>query len=561
MFGRRRRNVNGVGRFDIAPDEVFLDSSNLQHLDFTQMEGRVERRVSRLSIIAVGAFFALVLAVFVGQLIRLQIIRGPELAEASARNSLAHSLVFAERGVLYDRLGKELAWNERADVPYSLRVYADMPGLAHLVGYVRYPRADAAGVWWRENLAGVAGAEQSFENKTAGTNGKKIVEIDALGKIHREQIIEPAVNGESVVLSIDAELQSALFSQLSRHAEQNGFIGGASVIMDVGTGEILALTSFPEFDQQSLTDGREGAVFEYSNDKRSPFLNRAVSGLYTPGSIVKPILAVAALAEEIISPSKKIFSPGFISIPNPFNPDKPTIMRDWRANGWTDIREALAVSSDVYFYAIGGGYEDQAGLGIDLIDKYARRFGLGGKSGIDLAGEAFGVIPTPQWKAEIFQGEEWLLGDTYNTAIGQYGFQITPVQAARFAAAIANGGELLLPQLELGAPPQKGLVRVSGENLKIVREGMRLGVTSSLGTVRSLSIHGIEIAGKTGTAEVGSRNQFMNSWVIGFWPADDPKFAFAAVLERAPAGTPSGAAPAMRGFFEWLVENRPEYVK
>jgi penicillin-binding protein 2 len=234
-------------------------------------------------------------------------------------------------------------------------------------------------------------------------------------------------------------------------------------------------------------------------------------------------------------------------------------MKDWRAHGWTNMRQAIAVSSDVYFYAIGGGYQNQPGLGISRLDSYAHRYGLGEMTGIVLPGEVEGLVPTPEWKESIFGDDPWRLGDTYNTSIGQYGFQVTPVQMVRAVGAIANGGDLMVPQIVASSTPETTALGIPDEYLSVVREGMRLAVSdSSVGTARAINVSGMELAGKTGTAEVGSRKQYMNSWVIGFWPASNPKYAFATVLEKAPAGTLSGAAPSMNPFFYWLLQNRRE---
>ena len=228
------------------------------------------------------------------------------------------------------------------------------------------------------------------------------------------------------------------------------------------------------------------------------------------------------------------------------------------------MRTALAVSSDEYFYTIGGGYGGQQGLGINRLDEYARRFGLGTDTGIALLGEVPGVIPTPAWKEEIFGADDpWRIGNTYHTAIGQYGFQVTPLQAARFTAAVANGGKLLKPQLIVGSSPEFEDVGIPDSHLKVVREGMRLAVTSNRkdATVKYLNIPGIHIAGKTGTAQTGARNESMNAWFVGFWPAENPHYSVATVLENAPAGTLAGAGPAMLPFFEWLIVNKPEYIE
>lgn len=570
MFAKRPRRVH-----EIAPDEMFLESSNLPRRDDPRLEARVVRPIPDRAIFGVGVVFAIVMLVFAARSFNLGIVQGATYAEISRENRLDRSIIFASRGIIYDRTGKELAWNKTSTgstTPFSLREYVDMPGLSLLLGFVRGPKADANGKWWREETVGVSGAELSFDGLLAGKNGSTMVEIDALGNVQPRNIVDPPQNGADLKLSIDAEVQSKLFSFLSAHAKAKGFVGGAAAIMDVETGELIALTSFPEYDNTAFAEGEADAVRDASLDPRSPLLNRAVSGLYTPGSIVKPIFAAAALHERIIDPETEILSTGAITIPNPYDPDRPSVYRDWTVHGLVDMREAIAVSSDEYFYTIGGGYGSQAGLGIKRLDEYARRFGLGVKSGIALSGEEAGVIPTPEWKAETFGPDDpWRIGNTYHTAIGQYGFQITPLQAVRFIAAVANGGKLLVPHLVASSTPSYTNVGISDSELAVVREGMRLAVTSSRedATVKILNIPGITIAAKTGTAQIGASNEWINSWSVGFWPAPSevegpairPKYAYAAVLEKAPAGVISGAAPGLRPFFEWLIANKPEYAQ
>lgn len=554
-------NRNQLRGREIDPEDIFLDASNRPALDALSLEGRIEKPVARAAIMAVGGVFALTAAVFTGQAVNLQVVNGATYADISRNNRIDRSVLFAARGVIYDRNGEELAWNSVASSSeaFAERVYTEKPGFAHVLGFVRYPKADAGGEWWREEYVGIAGIERVLNTELAGRNGSVMTEEDARGKFVRKDIVDPPQAGGAVHLSIDAELQAELARVLQAHAVSQRFIGGAATIMDVETGELLALTSFPEYDTGAFSRGDPSVVQAANTDPATPLLNRAVSGLYTPGSIVKPIFAAAALEEDIISPDKKILSTGSISIPNPYFPDQPSVFRDWKAHGWVDMRRALAVSSDVYFYAIGGGYQDQRGLGIEKIDDYARRFGFGELTGFLFGGEAEGVIPTPEWKARVFDGDEWRLGDTYNTTIGQYGFQITPLQAVRFVAALANGGALLEPQVIRGESSDRESIGISDVNLQIVREGMRAAVTDG-GTAAALNIDGLEIAGKTGTAQVGVRNEYMNSWAIGFWPASAPKYAFAVVLEKAPANTLSGAAPAMSNFFYWLRDAKPEYI-
>jgi len=555
---------------EIAPDEIFLDSSNLPAHESSQFEGRVVSLLSRRSIFAVGAVFALIILVFAGRAFSLQVVQGNALADISRNNTLQSSIIFATRGVIYDKTGRELAWNEAqtasstaSTTPFALRTYTSLPGLSHLLGFIQYPKADKSGTWWREDYAPISGVELSFNSTLEGKNGSTVIETDAHGAVQRENIVVPPVNGAPLDLSIDADVQSELYSIMSAHAKQEGFTGGAGVIMDVETGQILAITSFPEYDNQSFTDGVSSVISAQTADPSTPLLDRAISGLYAPGSIVKPIFAAAALNENIISPDKQIDSVGQISVPNTYDPKSPSIFRDWTAHGWIDMRTAIAVSSDEYFYTIGGGYGGQQGLGINGIDKYAALFGLGSETGIALSGEQAGVVPSPAWKAITFPDDPtWRIGDTYHTAIGQYGFQITPVQAVRYIAAIANGGKMLTPQLLASSTAQFTELGIPDADLEVVREGMRLGVTSNRSDAieKFFDIPGIEIAGKTGTAQIGAQNQWENSWAVGFWPASHPRYAYAVVLEHAPAGVLSGAAPGMLPFFQWLIANHPEYI-
>lgn len=556
---------------EIAPEEIFLDSSNLPAHEYERPEGNVERPVSQSALWGLGLFLFVIVALFLYRSVSLQIVQGASFAQISEENTLDRTLVFATRGVIYDRHGTEIAWNElptaaggATSSDFALRAYTSLPGLAHVLGWLRYPKRDTSGVWWRDSYTPMAGIELAYDVALSGTNGTSMVESDARGRVQRQNIVSPAHNGSDLHLAIDAELQSKLYQILSSHAIAQHFIGGAAVIMDVQTGEILALTSFPEYDHVAFTDGDAAAVGKAYSDDRAPVLDRAVSGLFAPGSIVKPIFAAAALNEKLISPDKTIISTGAISIPNPYDPSKPTLFRDWTVHGAVDMRTAIAVSSDEYFYTIGGGYRDQAGLGIQKLDDYARMFGLGSTTGIELAGEEAGIIPTPAWKAEVFGADDpWRIGNTYHTAIGQYGFQITPIQAVRFTAAIANGGMLLTPHLLASSTPEAVAIPITDADLQIVREGMRMAVTStrSDATVKVLNMPGIRIAAKTGTAQLGNRNQWMNSWNVGYWPAEHPRYAYAVVLEHAPAGTASGAAPGLVPFFQWLIANRPQYLE
>ncbi|MFA6095431.1 MAG: penicillin-binding transpeptidase domain-containing protein, partial [Candidatus Paceibacterota bacterium] len=348
-------------------------------------------------------------------------------------------------------------------------------------------------------------------------------------------------------------------------ADRVGFTGGGGAIMDVHTGEILALTSFPEYDSAVMSDGTNTKkINAYLSDARKPFLDRVTAGLYTPGSIVKPYVAVGALEEGVISPDKEILSTGSISVPNPYDPEKKTVFNDWKAHGLVDMRHAIAVSSNVYFYEVGGGFGDQPGLGIERIGEYLSLFDIGKSPEEGFFEGPQGTIPSPEWKDKVFPGDPWRVGDTYYTAIGQYGFQVTPLQMLRAVSALANGGTLLHPSIlsyasTTSAIPPGEAISVSGEHLQVAREGMRLGV--KIGSASGLNVPYVEVAAKTGTAELGVFKQFVNSWVTGFFPYKDPRYAFVVIMERGPRGNTYGATFVMRELLDWMSVNAPEYLK
>ena len=231
-------------------------------------------------------------------------------------------------------------------------------------------------------------------------------------------------------------------------------------------------------------------------------------------------------------------------------------------NGWTNMMEAIAVSSDVYFYEVGGGFENQKGLGIANIEKYSKLFGFADKTGIDLPDEKGGTIPSPEWKLANFKGDPWRIGDTYHTAIGQYGFQVTPMEMVRAVGSIANNGKLMTPHLILNdveKENQVSLVNLDKEYFDTVHQGMRFAVT--MGTAASLNVPYVNIAAKTGTAQLGIAKNKVNSWVIGFFPYDNPKYAFAIMMESGPNTNTVGAPSVMRQLIDWMSINTPEYFK
>lgn len=547
----------------IEPDEIFLDSQNLPEFDRYQFEGRIEQPIAP-RVFSSFLFFILIIGViFSFKLWSLQIVHGEELKDKSENNRLHNITIFANRGVIFDRNLKPLVYNtlnpDSSD--FALRIYATSTGLSTTLGYLKYPTKDSSGFYYQNKFEAKDGIEKIYDSVLSGKNGTKIIETDVKGNVTGESVIHPPENGQNVILSIDADVQKELYESMLDVANRAGYKGGAGIIMNVQTGEIIAISNFPEYESQIITDNSDNEkITSWLQSKNTPFLNRAINGLYTPGSIVKPFVAMGVLDQQVISPTKQILSTGSISIPNPYDKTKSSVFMDWKAHGLVDLRRALAVSSNVYFYEVGGGYKDQKGIGIDNIEKYVRMFGFGTTTQIYFPGEKKGIIPDPEWKKSMFNGEDWRLGDTYNTAIGQYGFQVTPIQVVKGIAAIANGGKLLVPTLIKDTKPKiSGVVSLDQNYFNIVHEGMRQGVTE--GTSQALNLPFVEVASKTGTAQIGVNKEEVNSWVVGFWPYKNPKYAYAVVMERGSKNNQFGAVLVMRGVYDWMHIYAEEYLK
>lgn len=550
---------------EIDPDQVLLDSSNLPEYDRSQFEGRLEKPISRSALIGTGVVFAVIVLIFLGQAANLQIVHGGEYLERSENNLLNPVPIFASRGAIFDRNGVPLVWNApgagtTTEDSVPRRMYFSEPGLAHVLGYVQYPSKDKNGFYYREDFDGVAGIEKYFNDRLTGKNGSRLVETDARGKLISENVVRPPERGETLTLSIDHRLQSALYENIRKVASEYGFKGGAAAIMDVTTGEVIAMTSYPEFDSQIMSDRTDTAKVRAQLQHTSLlFLDRAISGLYTPGSIVKPYIGMAVLGENVIDASTIIVTTGSISVPNPYDPEVTNMFRDWKNHGPVDLRRAIAVSSDAYFYIVGGGYKDQPGLGIARIDKYLRMFGLGEPIPESFFTGPRGVLSSPEWKMATFN-EPWYLGDTYHSVIGQYGTQITPVQAVRGVAALANYGKLLVPNiLKDGEPHVERTIDLPKSHFDIVHEGMRMSVRN--GTSVALNKAFVEVAAKSGTAELGVSKANVNSWITGFWPYHNARYAFALILEHGSVHNLIGAAAVMSNQLEWMNTHTPEYFK
>lgn len=546
-------------QYELNPDEIFLDASNLSGFDQSRLEGRLERPIAPRTLALTGGVIALLFIAIIAQAAHLQIVQGESYAERSERNRLRPQVLFAERGAIVDRNGVPLVYNEQGDDGFVRRVY-EYPGYSHLLGYVSYPKRDSSGNFYETEIVGLAGIEQAMNDVLSGENGTLLVEENARGAIQSSGTIKPAQKGETLTVSIDSRAQRAFSDTVKELANRIPYLGGSAVLMDIYSGEVHALVSYPEYDPNVLSAGGPADVIEsYASNPRRVYLDRAVSGLYTPGSIAKPMVAAGAISDGNVTPQQGIVSTGSISIPNPYNPSQPSIFKDWKAHGWVDARRAIAVSSDVYFYAIGGGFADFKGLGIERLKYWYDTFGFTAISGIELAGEAQGFVPTPEWKEERF-GDPWRLGDTYNTSIGQYAMQTTPLAAVRATAVVANGGMLVKPTLIKNAPLEGQSIAISKDALKVAQDGMRMVVTEGTG-IGLNDIRFVDIAAKTGTAQVGVNNEFYNSWIVGYFPYQNPKYAFVVVMERGPSTNSIGGVYVAYHALTALYRSAPEYFE
>ena len=556
ILGRRFKKKR---KYELDPDEIFLDSSNPSGFDQSRLEGKFEKPIERSTFAGIGFVAIVMFLALMVQAANLQVLQGSEYAQRSERNRLRPEVLFAERGAIVDRNGDALVYNEEGEDGFVRRVY-EYPGFSHLLGYVSYPKKDSSGNFYETEIKGLNGVEEAMDVVLSGENGTLLVEEDAHGDLQSSGTVKPAEKGQTVTLSIDARAQRAFASSIQELADRIPFVGGSAILMDVNTGEVHALVSYPEYDPNVLSSGGPSSVIaSYQTNPRRVYLDRAVSGLYTPGSIIKPMEAAGALSDGVVSPSWGIVSTGSISIPNPYDPSRPSIFKDWKAHGYVDARRAIAVSSDVYFYAVGGGYGDVKGLGIERLKYWYDAFGFTSPTGIELSGEATGFVPTPSWKEEKY-GDPWRLGDTYNTSIGQYAMQITPLEAARATAAIANGGKLVKPTLVKDAPLQGQTIPISQAAIKVAQEGMRMGTTE--GTSIGLNaLPFVKVAGKTGTAQLGVNNEFYNSWAVGYFPYDNPKYVYVVVMERGPSTNSIGGIFATYTALSRLHQTAPEYFE
>jgi penicillin-binding protein 2 len=461
-----------------------------------------------------------------------------------------------------------------------VRQYDDGGLLSPVLGYtarVSQSEATTHPNYGPTDLIGKIGLEAQYEDILRGTNGGQRTEVDATGKPIRVLASRDPVAGNNIVLSIDKALEEHMAAAIQGQMTAAGAQRAAGVAIDPRTGQVLAVVSLPGYDNNLFAKGISQADYAgLLKNPGQPLFNKAISGAFPTGSIIKPLGAAAALQEGIINTSTTINDTGQIIVPNRYNPSNPSIYYGWERNtglGQVNVVSALTQSSDIFFYEVMGGFTNFLHyLGIDKLATYYQKFGLGTKTGIDIPGETAGRVPTPAWK-KSFSGEGWFTGDTYNVSVGQGDLIASPLQMAMAVATIANGGTLYEPHVVSQVKDNNGNVTktvgatvirqnfISAGNLNIVRQGMIGAVTDEKGTAccKIRDQVPVSVAAKTGTAETvvhdaGTDPSLQNkpdSWFEAFAPASGTaKIAIVILIEHAGEGAVY-AAPAARETLAW----------
>lgn len=449
-----------------------------------------------------------------------------------------------------------------------------------------------------EDRLGKDGIEASYEERLRGELGIQKIVVDALGRpVHAPEVVQPARDGDNVVLTIDIAFQRQVEQILrtwiaegeARRQVQDGpfaykreydeITSGVAIVVEIDTGRILAMASWPAYDNNIWVDpARSGELHallapppERAEEirKLAPLTNRAIAGLYPPGSTLKQFDASIALQADVIEPDTLVRDPGRLVVEDQYVEGVRYVYPNStpRDNGQITVSDALMVSSNVFFMSIVGGNKDgvvnlepedqtiERGLGITRLADGLAWFGFGQPTGIELAGERAGQVPTPAWKQQVFRAP-WTTGDTYNVAIGQGNMLVTPLQLLMATTAVANNGTLYRPQIvqavvsadgsmvEQVAPEIARQVPVDPAYFDVVREGMRRSVTEGINVAARDDCSGLAIAGKTGTAEFGPvitiptddgrgtrEVRQSHSWFVGFAPYDDPEIAVLVLSE------------------------------
>ncbi|MBI3983928.1 penicillin-binding protein 2 [Candidatus Microgenomates bacterium] len=448
-----------------------------------------------------------------------------------------------------------------------MRRYVSDSGLAHILGYVG--RVSAADLATRSDLlpidfVGRTGVEAQYDQLVRGQDGIVQTEVDALGRPLRTLRSVAVKPGQDVRLTLDLGLQRALARAVEQQLKIAKIDRGSAVAIDPNTGEVLALVSLPGYDNNLFARGISSRDYQrLLADPLAPLYNQAIGGGYPSGSVIKPMHLAGALQEGVVNEETIIVDNGKLVVPSVYDPSVIYTFRGWVPGGLgpMNARRAVAMSSDIYFYTVGGGFEGFRGLGVDRLTRYYREFGFGRPTGIDLPGETAGRVPTPAWK-KAAKGEDWFVGDTYNISIGQGDLLVSPLQMAVATAAVINDGKVLQPYLMAQSaagfsnhPRVANRVPVDRQYLRVAMEGMRQVIGGTVSPAIFARVP-VPVAGKSGTAETDPTvKRRSHAWFTAFAPYDKPEVLVAVLLEEGNIGSVY-AGPVAAAGLEWYFRNR-----
>jgi penicillin-binding protein 2 len=442
------------------------------------------------------------------------------------------------------------------------RQYTNAAQFSDIVGYVGKVSQDDIGrdaYYLPSDIIGRLGIESSYESVLRGQHGQMMFNAA------QTTTKQPTAAGDNVVLSVDRATQQALYASVWDMLRESGLVAAAAVAQDPRDGSVLGMVSFPSYDSNvfngPLSQQDADRLF---NNSAHPLLNRIIAGRYNPGSTIKPFIGMTALQEGLIRPDQTVVNDCIsLTVPNPSDPAKPYVYKNWRADtGPFDLNRAIADSCNIYFFTVGGGHGSFGGLGIGRIDTYLRSASADTLLGIDLPGEEHGFVPTPEWKYAATK-EPWYQGDTYNTSIGQGDLLVTPLWLNTIVSAIANGGTLWQPRvasriidaheatLRTIDAHALGQMPFSAEVIAQMQTAMRGTVTN--GTAKILKDLPVSAAAKTGTAEV-IKGQRINSLLTVYAPADHPQIALTVLIEGS-ASNQGYALRAAHSFLAWYFSS------
>ncbi len=501
-----------------------------------------------------------------------------QLGQRLPQITLALGLIRDEVIKVESRLGDLPGVSTQVD---PVREYIGSESLAHIIGYI--------GEGKTSEKEGKLGVEKYYDFYLKGELGSRIIQVDSYGTNFTQVARKEPVPGKNITLYMDKELQEAAYKALKevvlepkisgtgnkseneKSEEEDSDLtsskrkkakGGAVVAMDPNTGGILAMVSLPSFDPNLFAAGITQAQYkEILDNPNNPFFNRAISATYPPGSTFKMLTSLAALEEKVIGSNSLVNCPSSINV-------GAFVFRDWYAGGRgpIDVKRALQVSCDTFFYTVSGGYGGQKGMGIEALSRLAKEIGFGNRTGVDVDGESAGVFPDPDWKTNNLN-EQWYLGDTYITSIGQGNILSTPMQIASYTSFFANRGKIYKPQIVKSIEgvkefvPQVKVERVVDSGyMEAIIQGMHQAVTPG-GTAWPLfdfaTRHpGVELAGKTGTAEFGNAVEGgslkTHAWFTVFGPIEKPSIVVTVLLEEGGGGSDDAAPIAKKVLDQWF---------